>query len=166
MNVMGEAKRKHVAAGDTLDGGAPSDDRIILTVDVFDPLGEVDPLRVVAMAKARQQAFQCPTPICGACEYEFDYGEPPAAVQQLLEYAQLRLLCRQVGVTGIERKRDTVSVRFAQNAKIDPEKLLQFVAKERGAQFTPDGMLKFALKVAQPEEVLGRLEAWLKGLAG
>ncbi len=93
------------------------------------------------------------------------YGEPPAAVKQLLEYAQLRLLCRQVGVTGIERKRDTVSVRFAQDAKIDPAKLAQFVAKERGAQFTPDGMLKFALKVAQPEEVLGRLEAWLKGLA-
>ncbi len=94
------------------------------------------------------------------------YGEPPVAVKQLLEYASLRLLCRQVGVTGIERRRDTVSVRFAQDAKIDPAKLAQFVAKERGAQFTPDGMLKFALKVAQPEEVLGRLEGWLRGLAG
>jgi hypothetical protein len=33
---MGEAKRR--AAHDTLDGGPPSDDRIVLMLDVFDPM--------------------------------------------------------------------------------------------------------------------------------
>jgi hypothetical protein len=33
---MGEANRRR--ACDTLDGGEPSDDRIVLMVDVFDPM--------------------------------------------------------------------------------------------------------------------------------
>jgi hypothetical protein len=36
---MGEAKRR---ARDTLDGGAPSDDRIVLQVEVFDPWDLLD----------------------------------------------------------------------------------------------------------------------------
>src|SRR5207249_1518453 len=41
-------------------------------------------------------------------ELEDRYGEPPAAVQNLLEYAALKLLCLTVGVTTIERKRELV----------------------------------------------------------
>jgi transcription-repair coupling factor (superfamily II helicase) len=45
-------------------------------------------------------------------EMEDRYGAPPAAVRNLLEYAALRLLAGRVGVAGIERKRDLVSLRF------------------------------------------------------
>jgi transcription-repair coupling factor (superfamily II helicase) len=98
-------------------------------------------------------------------ELEDRYGEPPAAVRNLLDYASLKLLAVRVGVNAIERKRDLVTIKFRQNAGIDPAKLARFVSSQRGAQFTPDGMLKFPLKATAAEEVLGHLEALLEKLA-
>ena len=94
------------------------------------------------------------------------YGSPPPAVRSLLEYATLKLLSQRIGVSQIERKRDAVSIRFTEKANVDPERLAQFVAKERGSQFTPAGILKFSLQEKQPEQVLGRLKSLLEELAG
>ncbi len=94
------------------------------------------------------------------------YGEPAAPVRNLLQYADLKLLCRRVGVMGIERKRDLVSVKFTQEAAVDPQKLAHFVAAQRGAQFTPAGALKFGMKPAPAEEILARLRNVLLELAG
>jgi transcription-repair coupling factor (superfamily II helicase) len=99
-------------------------------------------------------------------ELEDRYGEPPAAVRNLLDYASLKLLAVRVGVNAIERKRDLVTIKFRQNAGIDPGKLARFVSSQRGAQFTPDGMLKFSLKATAAEEVLDHLETLLEKLAG
>jgi transcription-repair coupling factor (superfamily II helicase) len=92
------------------------------------------------------------------------YGEPPAAVQNLLQYAALKIVCQRVGVAQIERKRDLVSVRFTEKAEIDPSKLAQFVASNRGSQFTPQGVLKCTLKSSRPDEVLNGLREMLEGL--
>ncbi len=94
------------------------------------------------------------------------YGTPPAEVRNLLDYAALKLLSQRVGVTQIERRREVVSIRFTENAGVDPERLARFVAEEAGRQFTPAGMLKFSLKEKQPEQVLGRLKSLLAQLAG
>ncbi len=98
-------------------------------------------------------------------ELQDRYGEPPAAVQNLLQYAALKLLCLRVGVTGIERKRDLVNIRFRQNAGIDPGRLAAFVAGQRGAQFSPEGILKFAQKTTRPNEVLSDLQNLLDELS-
>ncbi len=98
-------------------------------------------------------------------ELEDRYGPPPAAVRNLLEYATLRLLAQRVGSAAIERKRDQVSVRFNANAAIDPERLARFVAGQKGAQFTPAGVLKFALKSTAAEEILGGLKRLLAELS-
>jgi transcription-repair coupling factor (superfamily II helicase) len=92
------------------------------------------------------------------------YGEPPAAVKNLLDYAELKLLAVRVGVNAIERKRDLVNIKFRQNASVDPERLAGFVASQRGAQFTPDGTLKFALKTLGAAEVLTSLKDLLEHL--
>jgi transcription-repair coupling factor (superfamily II helicase) len=99
-------------------------------------------------------------------ELEDRYGEPPAAVRNLLEYARLKLACQRLGVTAIDRRREQVSVRFTQEAAVDPEKLAHFVAGQAGAQFSPSGVLKFSLKAAQAGEVLERLKRLLEELAG
>src|SRR5277367_226847 len=93
------------------------------------------------------------------------YGPPPPAVRNLLDYASLKLLCMKVGVNAIERKRDFVTLKFRQDATVDPEQLARFVSAQRGAQFTPDGMLKFALKATAAEEVLRALRTVLEQLA-
>jgi transcription-repair coupling factor (superfamily II helicase) len=98
-------------------------------------------------------------------ELEDRYGPPPPAVRNLLDYASLKLLCMRVGVNAIDRKRETVTFKFRQNATVDPEQLARFVSAQRGAQFTPDGMLKFALKATAAEEVLRALRTVLEQLA-
>jgi len=100
-----------------------------------------------------------------SAELQDRYGEPPQAVRNLLDYAALKLLCMRVGVNAIERKRDTVTFKFQQSAAVDPEQLARFVSSQRGAQFTPDGMLKFALKVTAAGEVLRALRTVLEQLA-
>jgi transcription-repair coupling factor (superfamily II helicase) len=93
------------------------------------------------------------------------YGPPPAAVRNLLDYASLKLLCMRVGVNAIERKRDSVTFKFRQNAAVDPEQLARFVSAQRGAQFTPDGMLKFVLIANAADDVLRSLRTVLEQLA-
>jgi transcription-repair coupling factor (superfamily II helicase) len=100
-----------------------------------------------------------------ASELQDRYGEAPAAVRNLLDYASLKLLCMRVGVNSIERKRDLVSFKFRQDASVDPERLAQFVASQRGTQFTPDGVLKFVVKATAAAEVLPRLREVLELLA-
>ena len=99
-------------------------------------------------------------------ELQDRYGEPPLAVRNLLEYASLKLLAMRAGVTGIERKREQVSIRFKEYANIDPERLMRFVASQKGAQFTPQGVLKFVLKSSRADEVLAHLRTLLEQLAG
>ena len=100
-----------------------------------------------------------------AAELQDRYGPPPAAVRNLLEYAALKLVCLRVGVMAIDRKRDSVTFKFRQSASVDPEQLAHFVAGQRGAQFTPDGLLKFVLKATLADEVLRALRSVLEQLA-
>ncbi len=100
-----------------------------------------------------------------SAELQDRYGPPPPAVRNLLDYASLKLLCMKVGVNAIERKRDFITLKFQQNAAVDPEQLARFVSAQRGAQFTPDGMLKFVLKATAAEEVLRALRTVLEQLA-
>jgi len=100
-----------------------------------------------------------------AAELRDRYGEPPASVRNLLDYASLKLLAQRVRVMQIERKRDLVSIRFDGKAEVDAEKLAQFVAHHRGTQFTPQGMLKFSIKSNQADEVLESLRQVLENIA-
>jgi transcription-repair coupling factor (superfamily II helicase) len=100
-----------------------------------------------------------------ALELEDRYGAPPEAVRNLLDYAALKLLSMRVGVNSIERKRDQATFKFRPNAAVNPEQLARFVSTQRGAQFTPDGMLKFTLKATAPDEVLRSLGTILQQLA-
>jgi transcription-repair coupling factor (superfamily II helicase) len=93
------------------------------------------------------------------------YGEPPSAVQNLLSYAKLKLLCLEIGVVQIERKRDLVNVKFQEKANIDPGKLARFVASQKGTQFTPDGTLKFSIKTNTADGILQTLRDLLEELA-
>jgi transcription-repair coupling factor (superfamily II helicase) len=98
-------------------------------------------------------------------ELQDRYGDAPAPVRNLLEYAALKLLAIRVGATAIERKRDQINIKFRQNAEIDPGRLAKFVSSQRGAQFAPDGTLKYVSKAVSPPEVLAQLRGLLEELA-
>ncbi|MHB1937509.1 MAG: transcription-repair coupling factor [Acidobacteriaceae bacterium] len=100
-------------------------------------------------------------------EMQDRYGTLPEPVQLLVTAGRLRLLCEQTGVAQMDRKGQTVSVRFTETAAIDPEKLMQLVARnaKRGAQFTPQGILRFPIKATQPAEILAELRRLIETLA-
>ncbi len=100
-----------------------------------------------------------------AAELHDRYGAPPNPVKNLIEYARLRLMAERIGVAGIDRKRDQVSMRFTEKAQIDPEKLAKFVGRTKGAKFTPTGILMFTFKAVAADEVLRGLHTLLQQLA-
>ncbi len=89
-------------------------------------------------------------------EMEDRYGAPPDATVYLLEAAMLRLECERIGIAQVDRKRGELQIRFMENAAVDPAHLMQLVSRnaKRGAQFTPQGLLKFPLRSSRPDEVL------------
>jgi transcription-repair coupling factor (superfamily II helicase) len=98
-------------------------------------------------------------------ELQDRYGEPPAPVRYLLAASALKLLCERVGVLAIDRKRDSVTIKFTEQASIEPERLARFVAQSRGAQFSPGGVLKFNIKSTQPEAVIDQINGLLRELS-
>jgi transcription-repair coupling factor (superfamily II helicase) len=97
-------------------------------------------------------------------ELEDRYGPIPAPVENLLAASALKLMCERTGVLTIDRKRDTVTIKFTEQAAVDPERLAKFVAGARGAQFTPGGVLKFNLKSTQAEVVIEQVSGLLREL--
>jgi transcription-repair coupling factor (superfamily II helicase) len=100
-------------------------------------------------------------------EMEDRYGALPDPTVFLLEAAQLRLECERMGVAQIDRKRSELQIRFTENAAVDPVHLMKLVARnaKRGAQFTPQGLLKLPLKATRSDEVLLEIRDLLAGLA-
>jgi transcription-repair coupling factor (superfamily II helicase) len=95
------------------------------------------------------------------------YGALPDASVYLLEAAALRLECERLGVAQIDRKRAELQIRFTEKAAIDPQHLMRLVARnaKRGAQFTPQGLLKFPLAATRPDDVLLEIRDLLVKLA-
>ncbi|MDR3738915.1 MAG: transcription-repair coupling factor [Terracidiphilus sp.] len=100
-------------------------------------------------------------------EMEDRYGPLPDSTVYLLEAAGLRLECERIGIAQIDRKRAELLVRFTENAHVDPQHLMRLVARntKRGAQFTPQGVLKYPLTSARPDEVLLEIRDLIEHLA-
>jgi transcription-repair coupling factor (superfamily II helicase) len=98
-------------------------------------------------------------------ELEDRYGEPPSPIRNLLDATALKLLGQKVGVAGIDRKQNIIHIKFTESADIDPSKLAQFVASNKGAQFSPGGTLKFVLKSTSAETVIANIRDLLHQLA-
>jgi transcription-repair coupling factor (superfamily II helicase) len=100
-------------------------------------------------------------------ELEDRYGPLPASVAHLLQAARLRIECEKIGVAQVDRKRDQLHIRFTETAAVDPARLMNLVSKnaKRGAQFTPQGVLRFPLTATKPEEILLEVRALLEELA-
>lgn len=100
-------------------------------------------------------------------EMEDRYGALPDSTVYLLEAAALRLECEHLGIAQIDRKRSELQIRFTEKASIDPQQLMRLVARnaKRGAQFTPQGLLKFPLAATRPDDVLLEIRDLLEKLA-
>jgi len=100
-------------------------------------------------------------------EMEDRYGTPPDATVYLLEAALVRLECERIGIAQVDRKRAELQIRFTENATVDPQHLMRLVARnaKRGAQFTPQGLLKYPLTATRSDEVLLEIHELLANLS-
>jgi transcription-repair coupling factor (superfamily II helicase) len=90
------------------------------------------------------------------------FGEPPKALGRLVEYARLRARAERVGVTTVTRQSGRVHLRFAEDARVDGERLAALVRATSGATLTPGGVLSFP--APSTEELLPALVSWLAEL--
>jgi transcription-repair coupling factor (superfamily II helicase) len=79
----------------------------------------------------------------------------------------IRLECERMGIAQVDRKRGELQIRFMENAAVDPAHLMRLVARnaKRGAQFTPQGLLKYPLAATRSDEVLLEIHEILGKLA-
>ena len=80
------------------------------------------------------------------------YGPIPETIESLFEFARLRREASRLGIVSIDREGDRLAVKFSEQAKINPDKLISIVSSSAGA-FTPSGVLKIGLK-AQTDSAL------------
>ena len=72
------------------------------------------------------------------------YGPAPAAVRNLLEHAVLKHRAQTLRIPSLERRGSRLKMRFREDSRIDPRKLMEFVGRTAGAAFTPDGTFEWA----------------------
>ncbi len=77
-------------------------------------------------------------------EIEDRYGKVPFAINNLFDYAKLRKLAEELLVISIDKTRDGFAIKLDQNAKISPDKLMQFLSENKNANFSPNGILRIA----------------------
>ena len=73
------------------------------------------------------------------------YGPIPETVENLFEYSRLRREASGLGIISIDREGERLAVKFTEQAKIDPDKLIAMVS-DGSASFAPSGVLKISLK--------------------
>jgi transcription-repair coupling factor (superfamily II helicase) len=79
-------------------------------------------------------------------ELEDRYGTVPEAVRNLLEYSALKTLAERIGVEAVDRRHNVLNIKFHQQTRVDPARLMNLVGKTRGVQFTPAGVLLLPLE--------------------
>jgi transcription-repair coupling factor (superfamily II helicase) len=99
-------------------------------------------------------------------ELEDRYGPLPDHTLHLLEAARLRIVCESIGVAQLDRKREMLHLRFNEKAAVDPGRLMRIVAKgaRRGAQFTPQGILKYPLTANEPMALMAEARTLLDSI--
>ncbi|MBV8551796.1 MAG: transcription-repair coupling factor [Acidobacteriaceae bacterium] len=93
------------------------------------------------------------------------YGPVPDEVRNLLRFSVLKSMAEKAGVESIDRRQGFANIKFHQQSKIDPFKLMALVRSTGNAQFTPAGVLKLPLEGSStPAQLLDYLRKTLEDL--
>ncbi len=83
-------------------------------------------------------------------EIEDRYGRIPRSVENLFEYARLRKLAESLAIVSIDKSGSQVAIKLGGSARVDPEKLMAFLAEAPAASFSPNGILRVDIPTADP----------------
>jgi transcription-repair coupling factor (superfamily II helicase) len=79
------------------------------------------------------------------------YGPSPPGVANLLKFSILKSTAQRLGVEAIDRRQGVINIKFHENSRIDPVRLMNLVSNSAGVQFTPAGVLKLPLDGIGPD---------------
>jgi transcription-repair coupling factor (superfamily II helicase) len=92
------------------------------------------------------------------------FGAIPPNVENLLHFVRVKKYAQYLGVVSIVREGARAVLKLTQQARVDPNKLLQLIAANPQAKFSPTGVLSFPLKEHGPA-VIEAIEGLLHGIA-
>ena len=92
------------------------------------------------------------------------FGALPENVESLLEFIRLKQFAQALGVISITRQEHTAVIKFHPSAKIDPNRLLQFLGETPSAKFSPGGVLSLQIS-DRGKASIETLERLLIGIA-
>ena len=75
-------------------------------------------------------------------EIEDRYGRIPRSVENLFEYGRLRKLAESMHIVSIDKTADGVAVKLGEEARVSPDKLMQFLSENVDSSFSPSGILR------------------------
>jgi transcription-repair coupling factor (superfamily II helicase) len=75
-------------------------------------------------------------------EIQDRYGKLPDSVENLFEHARLRRLAEKLRIISVDKTKDGFAIKLSENAKIQPESLMEFLENNEGAKFSPSGILQ------------------------
>jgi transcription-repair coupling factor (superfamily II helicase) len=94
------------------------------------------------------------------------YGPAPEEVSNLVRFSLLKSMAERAGVESIDRRQGFANIKFHQQSKIDPFRLMALVRNTAGAQFTPAGVLKLPLSpTSDPAQLLDEIRTILTSLS-
>ncbi len=94
------------------------------------------------------------------------YGPAPEELTNLVRFSVLKSLAERAGVESVDRRQGFANIKFHQQSKVDPFKLMTLVRGAPNAQFTPAGVLKLPLGATKsPGDLIDELRTALLGLA-
>ena len=96
-------------------------------------------------------------------EIDDRYGPIPETVESLFEFARLRREASRLGVISIDREGERLAVKFSEQAKVNPDKLIAMVS-EGSASFAPSGVLKVRLGSQEDAAVFDEVRELLNRL--
>ena len=82
------------------------------------------------------------------------FGEPPHAIDNLLEYALLKAQAEKLLVAAVERRGDRVAIRWHEDTPVRPEQLVKLIRGSKDMRLDPTGVLWLEGK-RQPDGITG-----------
>jgi transcription-repair coupling factor (superfamily II helicase) len=84
------------------------------------------------------------------------YGEPPASVLNLADYARIRILADRLGMASVDREGPTVVFKIRPQTKLDPVRVMGLVSRRHDLALAPPATLKLDLRHRADETQAGR----------
>jgi transcription-repair coupling factor (superfamily II helicase) len=76
------------------------------------------------------------------------YGTPPPSIENLADYALIRLLADRTGIESIDREGQMVVLKFRPDARMDPVWLLRVVQERPDVTLLPPATLKMDMRLS------------------